>query len=90
MRLIAALALTAGLIGGCAATPVPPMAMPEGTSMVRVPASELKRVAAASEMRPPQRLSPLMLRSAPVLEMPVPWRNSGSLQTLMSPCICKA
>ena len=33
---------------------------------------------------------PLILRSAPVLEMPLPSRASGSLPTLMPPWICKA
>jgi hypothetical protein len=60
-----------------------PVIVPE---TVRVPASELRRAAEPRLMAPAQELAPLILRRAPVLEIPVPLSVRASVPTLMPPC----
>ena len=64
-----------------------PLILPETVS---VPASELMRLAVTRATVPVQVLAPEMLRSAPSLEMPVPFKVRVSPVTVMLFCICSA
>ena len=57
---------------------------------VKVPASEPMDESLARVTAVPQALSPLMLRRAPLLEIPEPWRVRASAAVVMPPWISSA